>query len=202
MKCGSDQCTGFAVARWAARMSDYRATLTPVRVTFLLCGGHDEWYQEQGRGTGAVRIGLLVDEACLHSTSQREAARRDPPAGLCGPKCLTRRDRCTACGGVEPDLSDARCRRCQEGDESRHASCRTGRWERLRTSTADAARAGGYARVLVEEEARASAALDGETFSVDQPDTPVQRCACYPSGRMNLSPANGHLLHCPWYRPG
>lgn len=29
-----------------------------------------------------------------------------------------------------------------------------------------------------------------------------KRCTCYPSGRMNLSPADGHLSHCSWYRPG
>lgn len=29
-----------------------------------------------------------------------------------------------------------------------------------------------------------------------------ERCTCYPSGRMNLSPADGHIPRCPWYRPG
>lgn len=28
-----------------------------------------------------------------------------------------------------------------------------------------------------------------------------KRCTCYPSGRMNLSPADGHMTHCSWYRP-
>lgn len=28
-----------------------------------------------------------------------------------------------------------------------------------------------------------------------------EKCTCYPSGRMNLAPASGHLHHCAWYRP-
>lgn len=76
MKCGSNQCDRLAVARWAAVMADHRATPTSVQVTFLLCAEHDEWYQSMERQYSGFRIGLLADEACQHSPSQREAARR------------------------------------------------------------------------------------------------------------------------------
>lgn len=80
MKCGSQGCSRLAVARWAIQAYP----LTPVQGTFLLCQDHDEWYQDMAEarnGTGpkgAFRIGLLADEQCLHSLSQRESARPGP----------------------------------------------------------------------------------------------------------------------------
>lgn len=73
MKCGSHGCERLAVARWVATARP----LTPVQGTFLLCLGHDEWYQDHdSQIRDAFRIGLLRDEVCQHTPGQREAARR------------------------------------------------------------------------------------------------------------------------------
>ena len=73
MKCGSAGCSDLAVARWVI----VSHPLTVLQGTALLCQGHDKWYQDhddeiQG---GAFRIGLLADEQCQHTPSQREVAR-------------------------------------------------------------------------------------------------------------------------------
>lgn len=74
MKCGSAKCDRPAVARWVI----VAHPLTVVQGTALLCLGHDEWYQDHDGEIlgGAFRIGLLADEACQHTPSQRESATR------------------------------------------------------------------------------------------------------------------------------
>ena len=75
MKCGSVGCDRPAVARWVI----VAHPLTVLQGTALLCLGHDEWYQDHDAEIqgGAFRIGPLANEVCLHSPSQREAARGD-----------------------------------------------------------------------------------------------------------------------------
>ena len=138
MKCGSENCSRPAVARWSVTARP----LTPVHGTFLLCLGHDEWYQDHdGEIRGAFRIGLLRDEQCLHTPSQREAVRLRPrpvgpprrvgslPPGSvtegCGPRCQSHTGHCTACGremSTLPSLS-TRCFPCVDNGDSPHSWC-------------------------------------------------------------------------------